>query len=155
MKAKKEGISITALILCGLILSFALVFITDGARFLFPAPKDELLVELLLENMDGAAAAALMEETEFSVDGGASCRLLEISPPVPQMQTAQHSDGRILSLPSGRLFTARLTLLVEGQRNEEGFLAFGTHRLLVGAGIRLDGKRMTAEGRILSLSTQE
>ena len=152
MKTKKDGISLTALLIFGLILSFLIVLITDSARFFHPREEEEMLVEIRLENMDGAMAEALLSETEFSVDDSSPCRIASLTPPKPQLRTEQSRDGHILLLPSARLFTAPLTLSVTGRKSDEGFLAFGTRRWLAGGHVRLYGNRMTAEGLILSLT---
>ncbi len=145
----------TAILVCGLILSLLLVFFAGGARLLFFKPNAEILVEIRLENMDGAAAEALLSETELSLDGSTPLRIVARTAAEPQMLAEQSRDGRILLVPSAHLFTARLTLLATGQIGEDGFLALGKHRLLAGAVARLDGERMTAEGRILSLSAKD
>ena len=141
----------TGIIVCGLLLSFLLVLITDGTRLLIPKKSTQMLVEILLEDMDVAVSEALRSETRFSMDGSPLCHAHSVGETEALVRLMHSTDGKILALPSRRSFTARLTLLLEGRQTEDGFLAFGTRRILCGAQVRIDGQRMTAKGRILSL----
>lgn len=151
---QRSGFPLTAVLLCGLILSLLLVLIADGARFFLPKNQDRLRAEILLEDLDLAAAEALSEESTLSLDGSAPCRVLSIGR-AEGMLRLETGNGRILSLPSRHRFSVKLTLLLEGKSTEDGFLAFGTRRILQGAQVTLTGARMTGKGRILSLQSAE
>ena len=141
-----------ALIVCALMLSLLLVLLADGARFFSPKGEERMLAFVLLEDMDATTAEAVLAEAEFSIDGSAPCPVLHCGEITADRHLETRSDGTILSLPSKRRFSAQITLLLEGKAEQDGFLAFGTRRILPGGTLRFDGERMTAKGRILSLA---
>lgn len=149
---KDTSITVTALLISGLILSFFLVLITDGARLFTPKNADRMRAEILLENLDAAVANALASEIALSPDGGAACPVLHIDEVYAQPRSTVTSDGRILLLPSGQSLCTKITLEIAGRHTEDGFLAFGNRRWMPGTRIRLCGKRTACEGLILSLT---
>lgn len=149
---KEATLGFWALLIAGLFFSLLLVFILDGARLLAPKEEVRMMAEILLEEMDGATAAALREESALTPEGGSACRLLQCEAPLPQMRQCTTADGRILFLPSENRFCARIVLEITGTPGEDGFLAFGSLPLRTGARIRYSGERISCEGLLLSLS---
>ncbi len=157
MRRKKRAVGLGAMpiLIGGLMLSLLLVLITDGARLLAPQAEDRMLAEILLENLDAATAQALAGEQAFSIEGSELCPVDRIGEASAQPIREVLPDGRILLLPSGSRFRARVTVVLPGRRTEEGFLAFGNRRVLPGARVRLLGKRTAGEGLVLSVTPAE
>lgn len=149
------GIGILPLLIGGLILSLLLVLLADGTRFFKPKKDDKMLAEILLENLDARTAAAVGAESSFSFGGSGLCPINAIGTVAAQPIRQITRDGRILLLPSQRLFCVTVTVELHGKNAADGFLAFGNQRLLPGAHVRLAGERMTAEGLLLSLRTAD
>ena len=152
MKRENEKRILMPLAICALLLSLLLILLTDASRLLTKKNGAIAAVQILLEDMDKETAEALASESAFVLEG-ASCSIASIGKTEPQSIRITTRDGRILALPSERLFCARLTLYVQGTATEDGFLAGGSHRLLVGSRLRLEGMRMTASGVLLSVAT--
>ena len=138
-----------------LLLSLILVFSLDASRLFSGGDTDFAEADILLENMDRVTAEALLSEESFSIGGKARCEAVFIGEITPQPIREITRDGRMITLPSSQRFCARLTLRIRGKRTEDGFLASGSLRLLAGSRLHLDGKRITAEGLLLSLSLPE
>ncbi len=136
-----------------LLISLLLVLITDASRLWKPQSDTWVSADVLLENMDAATAQALLEEAALSLNGGAPSPVLSIGEIRPQPIREITRDGRILTLPSGRLFCTQVTLRVQGKKTDDGFLAGGSLRLLAGSRQQIDGKKMTATGLLLSISS--
>ena len=152
MRGRLGGIGFTPLWIIALALSLLLILITDGAR-LFTAKEDgHAVATLLLEGLDGATAEALANETSFTLEGGARCRLLSLGEIAPESVLFTDREGNIRSLPSAHLLCATVTLEIPGRATDDGFLAGGSRRLLCGARVRIDGEKTTATGLLLSLS---
>jgi hypothetical protein len=152
MRKKDTHLGFTALIIAGLILSLLLVLALDGARWLAPEEAARMQAEILLEDMDRAAAEALLSEQALTPAGGEACRLMRIDAVEPQKTECITADGRILLLPSESRFCARIGIELFGKKSAEGFFAFGNLPLYSGARIRLFGERMTGEGILISLT---
>jgi hypothetical protein len=152
---KDTAIGIMPILILGLAASFFLVLITDSARFFAPPKSDRMQAEFLLENLDAAVAEALPDETALSLSGSELCPVRHIEKATAQPVSRVTDDGRILLFPSKSRFCAKVTLEISGRNTEDGFLAFGNRRLLLGARIPLFGTRVTGEGLLLSLSPLE
>lgn len=154
-KKRTNALGATPILIGGLVLSFLLVLITDGARLLAPKTEDRVLAEILLENLDAEAARALSQEQAFSIEGSELCPVERIGETSAQPIQEILTDGRILLLPSEIRFCAKVTVVLSGRRTEDGFLAFGNRRLLPGTRVRLLGKRTASEGLLLSITPAE
>lgn len=148
----KEKLSVTALLLCGSILSLLLVFVMHGTRILFPEKTVKMQVDILLEDLRVETAEALIAETKISLDETGAYPIGSIELPTAQSRMEKRRDGTLILLPSYRLMTVKLTLICEGSQSEDGFVLKKKKRLTPGARISVTGERMTAEGRILSLT---
>ena len=155
MRGSKEKIGFMPLAIGALLLSLILVLAADASRLFLKKDLASAEVHILLENLDLTTAEALLSEEAFSVNGGEMHTAVFIGELAPQPIRQITREGRIITLPSSRRFCAHLTLLVNGEITEDGFLAGGSHRLLAGSHVRIDGKKTTAEGLLLSLSFPE
>ena len=154
--AKKDtAIGVMPILILGLAACFLLVLITDSTRFFAPPKSDRIRAEFLLENLDAAVAGALPEETALSLDGSEPCPIHHAEAATAQPISKVTEDGRILLFPSQSRFCAKITLEIAGRNTDDGFLAFGNRRLLLGARIPLCGSRITGEGLLLSLTPVE
>lgn len=154
-RTSHANVGVMPLLILALILSLLLILLQDGARFFSPQSTERMRVEILLENLDAAAADALLAETELSLDESDPCPILKVDAASPQPISQATEDGRILRLPSKSRFCARITLEIPGNKAEDGFLAFGSRRLLPGAHLRILGAQIVAEGLLLSITPIE
>ena len=111
-----------------------------------------MMAQILLEDMDDAAAKALATEKMLTPQGGEACRLIQMDAVEPQKKECITTDGRILLLPSESRFCAHICIELSGTEREDGFFAFGSLPMRPGARIRLLGERMTGEGLLISLT---
>ena len=153
MRRETEKSIFMPIAICALILSLLLILFSDAARLFSKRSEALAEVQILLEGMDKETAEALASETAFSMDG-VPCGAVSIGEAEPQAIRTTTRDGRILLLPSARLFCASLVLHVSGEATEDGFLAGKSRRLLVGSRIRIEGRRIAAQGLLLSVTAK-